>query len=332
MTATIADFTNFADDELPLNSQWLVMAAALQGLASTFSAKIATGTEPADVLHGFGFGISGQSTTALDWRMYVDASNDLVFEENTNTDASPTWVERFSIASGGAGGLMAHASQHQHGGSDEVATATPGANAIPKAEASGELATGWIPDTELLDSQEFSAASTVDLVDSSGITADAYEVYLFNVTTSAVAVIYMLCSTDNGSSFDTTAKYTTGGGLSEWSNGTDGAEGILHVANTYPSATGLTIAVDVDDEAGYGANGVIKVQSAGVINGANMVTHYQGHVVRYPTSSSGDPVMLVIAGFYDGANGSRVNAFRIQASGGATMSGKMVLKRALRAS
>jgi hypothetical protein len=39
----------------------------------------------------------------------------------------------------------AHASSHQNGGNDEVATATPGANAIPKAGAAGTLAAGWIP-------------------------------------------------------------------------------------------------------------------------------------------------------------------------------------------
>ena len=33
----------------------------------------------------------------------------------------------------------AHASDHQNGGSDEIATATPAANAIPKANASGNL-------------------------------------------------------------------------------------------------------------------------------------------------------------------------------------------------
>ena len=39
-----------------------------------------------------------------------------------------------------------HAASHQHGGGDEVATATPAANAIPKAGAGGALGTGWIPD------------------------------------------------------------------------------------------------------------------------------------------------------------------------------------------
>lgn len=55
-----------------------------------------------------------------------------------------------SLPSGGGGGApAAHASTHQHGGSDEVATATPGANAIPKAGAGGTLASGWIDETAI---------------------------------------------------------------------------------------------------------------------------------------------------------------------------------------
>ena len=37
-----------------------------------------------------------------------------------------------------------HASEHQNTGGDEVATATPAANAIPKADGSNKLAGGWI--------------------------------------------------------------------------------------------------------------------------------------------------------------------------------------------
>ncbi len=37
-----------------------------------------------------------------------------------------------------------HASSHQHGGGDEVATATPAANAIPKAGGAGTIADGWL--------------------------------------------------------------------------------------------------------------------------------------------------------------------------------------------
>ncbi len=39
---------------------------------------------------------------------------------------------------------FAHASSHQNAGSDEVATATPAANAIPKAGSGGKLAAGWL--------------------------------------------------------------------------------------------------------------------------------------------------------------------------------------------
>ena len=38
----------------------------------------------------------------------------------------------------------AHAASHKHGGSDEVATATPGLNEIVKADGAGDLADGWI--------------------------------------------------------------------------------------------------------------------------------------------------------------------------------------------
>ena len=40
--------------------------------------------------------------------------------------------------------LAAHATQHKHGGADEVATAAAAANAIPKAGAGGQLAPGWL--------------------------------------------------------------------------------------------------------------------------------------------------------------------------------------------
>jgi len=36
-----------------------------------------------------------------------------------------------------------HTTSHKHGGADEVATATAGANAIPKANSGGQLAAGW---------------------------------------------------------------------------------------------------------------------------------------------------------------------------------------------
>jgi hypothetical protein len=44
----------------------------------------------------------------------------------------------------------AHAAEHKHGGNDEIATATPGANEIPKANATGKLAAGWLPQSVTL--------------------------------------------------------------------------------------------------------------------------------------------------------------------------------------
>ncbi len=46
-------------------------------------------------------------------------------------------------------GLVLHANTHQHGGSDEVATASPAANAIPKADGTGKLPDGWIAESSV---------------------------------------------------------------------------------------------------------------------------------------------------------------------------------------
>lgn len=58
-----------------------------------------------------------------------------------------------------ASGVVLHASTHQHGGTDEVATATPAANAIPKADGSG-LLDGWVTST----AASITAASTDDTI------------------------------------------------------------------------------------------------------------------------------------------------------------------------
>ncbi len=65
-----------------------------------------------------------------------------------NTDTPPKLVDSGYSPStvGGAGAPAAHHASHQNGGSDEVATATAAANAIPKAGSGGTLAVGWIPD------------------------------------------------------------------------------------------------------------------------------------------------------------------------------------------
>jgi hypothetical protein len=53
--------------------------------------------------------------------------------------------KRVQITNLPSGAPPPHATSHQNGGSDEVATATPAANAIPKAGAGGDLDGGWLP-------------------------------------------------------------------------------------------------------------------------------------------------------------------------------------------
>jgi len=60
----------------------------------------------------------------------------------------PDYLRRLNMAIRelyASAGTSAHAASHQHGGADEVATATAAANAIPKAGAGGVLADEWIP-------------------------------------------------------------------------------------------------------------------------------------------------------------------------------------------
>ena len=56
-----------------------------------------------------------------------------------------TGASSFAFQAIAVGDLPAHASTHQHGGSDEVGTSTPTANAIVKADASGNIVLGWFP-------------------------------------------------------------------------------------------------------------------------------------------------------------------------------------------
>lgn len=75
----------------------------------------------------------------------------------------------------------AHATSHKNGGSDEVSTATPTANAIPKAGAGSTLATGWIPDL----SATYLGLSAGGIV--SGNTTFTGATFTVNSTTSSFA-------------------------------------------------------------------------------------------------------------------------------------------------
>lgn len=67
-------------------------------------------------------------------------------EQTTNKSAANGYAPLDASSDLPLANLPSHASTHQNSGSDEVATATPAANAIPKAGAGSELDVGWIPE------------------------------------------------------------------------------------------------------------------------------------------------------------------------------------------
>lgn len=80
----------------------------------------------------------------------------------------------------------AHAASHQHSGGDEIATATAAANAIPKADGTGKLDSGWLPPIANLefDTAENILASTPDDNATRASTDTANEtLYVYNATT-----------------------------------------------------------------------------------------------------------------------------------------------------
>ena len=91
-----------------------------------------------------------------------DENNALV-----GTDGTPSTSNKFVTNSDSrmtnARTPSSHASSHQNGGGDEVATATPAANAVPKAGGDGKLADGWIPDAIARDSELHSHSNKAQL-------------------------------------------------------------------------------------------------------------------------------------------------------------------------
>ncbi len=86
----------------------------------------------------------GTATEGDDSRVPTQDENDAL----QGTNGSPSNVNRYVTNTDprntDSRAPTTHAASHQHGGSDEIATATPGANAIPKAGAGGDLDGGWI--------------------------------------------------------------------------------------------------------------------------------------------------------------------------------------------
>lgn len=140
-------------------NQWDNLILGHQGLATYFEAKVASGTEPNDVLQGIMLGLRSQSTTRKDWRIITTSDDAVVLEQNTGSDASPSWVERFRVNSTGPTSAPA---AHTHAAADTVSGAfasarisqasveqwavqTPAASRIPIGNVSAQLESGWIP-------------------------------------------------------------------------------------------------------------------------------------------------------------------------------------------
>ncbi len=83
--------------------------------------------------------------------------------ENTGTIGTPVWTLRLSAE------LAPHAATHKHGGADEVATATPAANAIPKAGAGGTLADDFISESSVVQHIDDAGTTTEDIWSASKI-------------------------------------------------------------------------------------------------------------------------------------------------------------------
>jgi hypothetical protein len=84
----------------------------------------------------------------------------------------------------------AHSTSHKNGGTDEVATASATANAIPKAGAGGTLAVGWIPDLSATYATAAKGVTNGDSHDHNG--GDGYQINhttLSNIGTNTHAQI-----------------------------------------------------------------------------------------------------------------------------------------------
>ncbi len=130
----------------PVEARTPAQVTVLQASTGTVVPLAKTGDESSGTQRMSGFPAMVWSPSALPSSPPTGSVHwDIITNLPKGWDGS-AWREMFS----GAAAPAAHAGSHQNGGDDEVATATPGANAIPKAGAGGTLAIGWIPDVSAL--------------------------------------------------------------------------------------------------------------------------------------------------------------------------------------
>jgi hypothetical protein len=94
VAASSSNFTTLLSTGGTVGSQWDDVVACLKGLLSIWEAKVISGAEPSDLVIGW---IFGDAANDLAWRITTSGS-DIVVQENTGSDAVPTWTTRNTFA------------------------------------------------------------------------------------------------------------------------------------------------------------------------------------------------------------------------------------------
>lgn len=104
MPGSLSDFQNLVESgegvylgDDAVEGQWRKAVRALQALAVIFAHKVATGTEPNDILEGL---ILGFSPNRNEWRFKIDSGGNLLVQENTGSEGSPVWTTRNTFVAG----------------------------------------------------------------------------------------------------------------------------------------------------------------------------------------------------------------------------------------
>ena len=201
---------------------------------------------------------------------------------------------------------LTHATTHQHGGTDEVATATAAANAIPKAGSGGTLDVGWIPlgtssstvcvgnDSRLSDARTPTThATTHKSGGSDPIALDTLaaptDITTLNATTSAHGLLPKL---------DGTSTHYLGGdgGWHAISVGTAGANAFTTTSSNFNlTAAGTTQSVSVADTSWMGVGQVLFISDgtneaymsvSSITNSTTVVLSNDGYAVNPATSTT----------------------------------------------
>jgi hypothetical protein len=130
--------------------------------------------------------------------------------DSTASYTNPAWITSLTWAklTGVPSAFVpsAHAPSHQHGGADEIATAVPAPNAIPKADATGKLAGGWLPGGSASTKTLYYAPAAKNI---NGVGASAFQcvsncptAMAINSGSAAVASLHVTAGTNNQTSQD----------------------------------------------------------------------------------------------------------------------------------